>query len=479
MKESVVSEERREGRSLSFLAQSAYALGNFGVAFSPTIVAAWLGYFFYGQEVDGKPLVYLAPATFSAIWFATQFLNAFTDPVVGFLSDHTRSRFGRRRPWILIGAPLLGLCFFFLWTPATREPSLANAAILFFSLLGFWLFFTVVVAPYLALLPEITPFDNERVRISTFMGIHEVLGTAAGNILPPVFAGAFASGALFLTDGYQVTGLLGALALMVCFLLAALSTRERYRPPEQQESAGRPVRAALREFASVFRNPAFLPYVLGAGFYRMAAATIVFVTPFVATKILGAYPATEGDLAILGTLGAVGESQAVDWELAAGYLMMLVLVGAALLFPLVSLLSRRMGKRALYILSLFWLGIVLILMSTLGLWPYLSPLEQALCLFALATFPLAVALVIIRPILADVIDTDEKLTGRRREGIYNGMEGLIQKTGAALGPGIAGLLFQFFGGSAQDNLGIRLATPLAGLCLLAAALAFTRYPIRK
>ncbi len=479
MTEPVPTEERREGQSLSFFAQSAYALGNFGVAFSPTIVAAWLGYFFYGQEDGGRPILYLAPATFSVIWFATQFLNAFTDPIVGYLSDSTRSRFGRRRPWILIGAPLLGLCFFFLWTPATGEPSLANAIILFFSLFGFWLFFTVVVAPYLALLPEITPYDNERVRISAFMGIHEVLGTAAGNILPPVFAGAFATGALFLTNGYQVTGLIGALTLMVCFMLAALFTRERYRPPEARPSGGRPVRDALREFASVFRNPAFLPYVLGAGFYRMAAATIVFVTPFVATKILGAYPATERDLTILGALGAVGEQGAVDWELAAGYLMMLVLLGAALLFPLVSLLSRRMGKRALYILSLTWLGIVLILMSTLGLWPVLSPLSQALVLFALATFPLAIALVIIRPILADVIDADEKLTGLRREGIYNGMEGLIQKTGAALGPGIAGLLFQLFGGTTQDNLGIRLATPLAGLCLLAAALAFTRYPIRK
>ncbi|HSA21893.1 MAG TPA: MFS transporter, partial [Myxococcota bacterium] len=235
---------------------------------------------------------------------------------------------------------------------------------------------------------------------------------------------------------------------------------------------------ALREFGSTFRNPAFPAYVIGVGFYRMAIATIVFIAPFLTTKVLAARPASPAELAFLGALGAVGDAGAVDWEMAAGYLMMLVLVGAALCFPLVSFLARRAGKRVVFITALFWLGLVLVAMATIGLWPWPSPVFQALVLFGLAAFPVAIALVVMRPILADVIDADERLTGQRREGTYNGMEGLIMKVAAGLGPLLAGLLFSWLGAEPGHDLGLRLCGPLSGACLLAAGYAFTRYPIR-
>jgi Na+/melibiose symporter-like transporter len=236
---------------------------------------------------------------------------------------------------------------------------------------------------------------------------------------------------------------------------------------------------ALKEFGSVFRNKAFPPYVIGVGFYRVAIATTVFITPFVSTKVLGSYPVTQSDISLLHALGGLRENGTPDWELAAGYMMMIVLVGAAALFPLVSWLVRKTGKRLLYVLSLAWLGLTLMLMSTLGWWPFLSPIFQAIILYVLASFPVAVALVVIRPILADIIDADEELTNRRREGVYNGMEGLILKIGAGIGPLGAGLVFSAFGSTPTHNLGIRLCGPLAGLCLIAAAFSFTRYPIKQ
>ena len=98
-------------------------------------------------------------------------------------------------------------------------------------------------------------------------------------------------------------------------------------------------------------------------------------------------------------------------------------------------------------LALAWLGLVLGLMSAIGLLPFWSPFAQALFMFGLAAVPVAIALVVTRPLLADVIDADEKLTGLRREGVYNGMEGLIMKVAAGLGLLIAGLIFAIFGAS--------------------------------
>ncbi len=474
--------QARRGRQLAWWRQILYAAGNFGVAFSPTVVAAWLGYFYCGQETEaGEPRLYLSTATFGTIWLLCNVLNGPTDPIVGYLSDRSRSRWGRRKPWVIIGAPLLALSFFFLWTPATEGPSLANAAILFAALFGFWFFFTVVVAPYLSLLPEITPYDDERVRISAYMGVYEVVGTAAGNLVPPLFAGLFASGLFLLGSGYQVMGLLVGALLVVFFLVSTLAVRESYQPPpDEDDGAGRSaVGRAMREFGSTFRNKPFVPYVIGIGFYRMAVATTVFIAPFIATKVIAAYPSQPFDLDLLGALGAVEDSGRVNWELAAGYMMMLVLGGAALFFPLTSWLANRLGKRSLFIVALSWFGVIMLAMASIGWWPLPSPLLQAMSLFLLAAVPVSIALVVGRPLLADVIDADEVLTGRRREGVYNGMEGLIMKVAAGVGPAIAGLLFGLFGQTSGDNLGIRLCGPLAGVCLLAAALAFSRYPIRK
>jgi len=311
------------------------------------------------------------------------------------------------------------------------------------------------------------------------MGGFEVLGTIAGNLLPPLFAAFFAGGLLFLTSGFQAMAFCAGMTLMLAFTLSVAFVKETYTPPSQAVSGGaQPVIRAMKEFGSTFRNMAFRPYVVGVGFYRMAVATVVFIAPFIATKIIGSYQAGEADVAVLGALGAMHEA-GPNWELAAGYLMMLVMVGAALFFPLISWLAGKLGKRSLFITALLWLGVIMVMMGTIGTWPFFTPLFQAVALFLFAAFPVAIALVVIRPMLADVIDADEKLTGLRREGVYNGMEGLIMKVAAGLGPLIAGLVFSAFGSSTGENLGVRICGPIAGLCLIASAAAFMRYPIKK
>jgi len=479
-------ERDKEEFRLGLFRQLAYSLGNFGVSFSPAVVAAWLGYFYYGQEgADGRPLVYITTAAFGTIWFLCNALNGPTDPIVGYLSDKLRSPYGRRKPFVLIGAPILALSFFFMWTPVTSTPSTANNALLFISLFGFWFFFTVVVGPYLSLLPEITPINNERVRISAFMGIFEVLGNIGGNLVPPLLASALAGGIWFLENGYQTMALAAGILLILFFWISVLSVKETYEPPMETREAGQDgsgilagMKKAFKEFGTTFNNPAFKPYLICVGFYRLAIATVVFIAPFITTKVLASYETSAADISLLGFLGAV-DGQKIDWALTAGYMMMLVLVGGALFFPLVSYLADNLGKKLLFIIALSWFGIILILMAFIGYSPFLSPLMQAGLLFMLSAFPVSIALVVIRPLLADVIDADEGITGKRREGVYNGMEGLIMKISAGLGPMIAGFLFAAFGNTPGNDLGIRLCGPVAGVSLLVAAYAFTRYPIEK
>lgn len=469
----------KRGRALSLGQQLSYAAGNFPVGFGPTVVSAWLAYYFYGRvTAEGEPIVLVGALAFGTITLLCNVFNAFTDPAVGYLSDGTRSRFGRRRPWVIGGAPLLAVSFFFLWTPVTGNASWANQAVLFGALLSFWFAFTVVVAPYLSLLPEITPYDDERVRISAFMGLFEILGTVLGSALWPVLTGLCAGGLLFLATGEQVVALLSGIAIVALLVLSAGAVRESYQPPAIERS-GSTMRRVFAELWSTFRNRPFIPYVIGVGFYRMAVATTVFIAPFLAAKVIAAYPPTVAEQRFLGALGSLDDGGSVNWEAAAGLMMALVLLGAALFFPLTSWLAARFGKRKLFIVALAWFGFDMMAMAAIGELPLLSPLFQGLLLFLLAAFPVSIAMVVMRPLLADVIDADEPLSGRRREGVYNGMEGFIMKVAAGLGPMLGGVLFTTLGHTVDDNWGVRACGPLAGICLLAAAAAFTRYPIRK
>jgi MFS family permease len=264
-------------------------------------------------------------------------------------------------------------------------------------------------------------------------------------------------------------------------MLAAGFTREVYQAPASSpEPEGRLVGQAVREWLSVFQNPAFRPYLVGVFFYRMAFITVVFITPFIAAQVIGSYPLSDADLGFLRILpGVIGESAKPDWSQAAAYLMMAVMIGAMIFFPLVDWLALKTGKRFLFVLALAWMGVIMILTATLGHWPFFTPFFQGLTLFVLASFPIAVAMILIRPLLADVIDTDANLTGRRREGLYNGMEGFIMKIAAGLGPLLATLLFDLFGKTQANNLGIRICGLVGGACLLVAAFTFTRYPIKK
>ena len=275
---------------------------------------------------------------------------------------------------------------------------------------------------------------------------------------------------------------IGAIFIVFFFLICILFVKESYKPPQESEEDKKKgiVKKAMGEFGSTFKNPAFRPYLVGVFFYRMSIMIILTITPFIATKILAAYPATETDMSFLSILPqVVGENGVINWEPVAGYMMMLVLGGAVILFIPVSLLTGWLGKRILFIISLVWLGLIMILMSTIGMWSFTTPLYQAITLFQSAAGPVAIALVVMRPLLADVIDEDEKLTNKRREGVYNGMEGLIMKFAAGLGPLLVGIIFSAFGNTLENPTGIIICGPVSGVCLLAAAYAFTRYPIKK
>ncbi|MBZ0272121.1 MFS transporter [bacterium] len=490
--------DHENGRKLSFAEMFTYSFGELGVSLSPAIVAGWLIYFYTGRMADagsaavpmtGIVLTQQAPMFLVSAW-GIAFLGLFgrlvdsiADPLVGYYSDKWRFKRGRRIPWVLWGTPLLALFSILIWMPPESGgigtvwfnvgPLAVTPNFLWiaFMLSGFWFFYTVVVAPYLALLPEITPFNRERIRVSEAMAYQDVVAMVIGTIglgaILEAFGAGLTIGPITLDNGYEVAGIILAVIFTLCFFISISLVRET----EWSASKAVPFKF-LQAMIESIKNPAFPPYVISVSFLRLGIDIVVALIPFMVINVMG-----------------FGEGLA-------GGLQGVIVIAAAVLFPLVSKLAARHGKKKIFSIGLAGFGFGLVMLSSFYHAPFIgwivsfvaslfgAPLSNSWIMFAhclgvmfLISFPIATALVLPRPIYADVMDHDEKLTGYRREAMYNGMEGLITKFAAGMAAFIVPLLNQYLGITAERPWGGVAGGLIGGVMLFLAWWAFKYYRI--
>ena len=424
-----------------------YASGSLGANITFQAVATWL-FFYYSPPEDAEHAALVPIGIVGAILVAGRIIEAVDDPLIGYWSDVTRSRWGRRLPFIIFGTPVLAVTFFLLWTPPVGHESLWNGLYLFVLLEAFFLANTLVGGPYEALLPEIASSSRERVSISVWKVLFGAIG--AGLVL-------LLGGPLIAAWGFAGMGLFMASATFVSRYLPVLGVRGRIRQ-EVAASSFTFVRAVRETLAnSQFR--AFLPtFVL----FTAAQVMLTQWLPFYVDVVLGD---TVVRLPLLPELDETGEKVAL---LAA--LTFLPLLGSV---PLMSWLAARTSKRRVYGLSMLVCGLSFPLLFFVGFLPGIPKLAQSLVLVPLGV-PLAGLFVFPNALLADIIDFDEQRTGERREAIYYGMQATLQKAGLGLAAGVFALVLAVFGRSVDDPLGIRLIGPAAGACALAGYAVFAR-----
>jgi len=429
-----------------------YAIGEMGVTMAPQVVIGWLLYFYSPPVEEGK-VSYVPLVALGLLSALGRLSEGFSNPFVGHLSDTLRSAWGRRIPFMVFGAPILSLSFILMWFPLTNGPSLANTIYLGTLLVVFWFAYASTVAPYLSLLPEITPYSQERVVLSSWMALSDVIGLVMGSVLVGALIVNFKSGitllGIHIGDGYKMVALLFGFLTLLCFYAVVATIRETKHSKRKEVPF-----SFLRSGWECLKNFSFLPFVFAGSCYRLSLDMVVMAIPYAVVVIMKS------------TEAMAGATQGV------------IVIMAAVFFPLVNYLTEKHGKRYIYLVSFIGMGIIMCLLPTLGHWPIFSPLVQGFILFGLSAFPVSIYLVIYRPLLADVIDHDEKLTGYRREAMYNGMEGLITRFAAALAPILLTTIFSKYGNTPQHSLGIVLVGPVAGLVTFLGFLSFLKYPFR-
>ncbi len=318
-------------------------------------------------------------------------MDALTDPLMGWITDSTRSRWGRRRPWILIGAPLAALSFFLMFSPPAELSGMNAAAWFATTYVCYYIFHTVYIIPHYGLGPELTLDYNER---SLLFGIREgfvVLGTLVAAVAPPLFI-AYTGGE---REGYSGFAALLAALLVLLYVNLVVQVRERAdfiaRPPN-------PLVPGLRR---VMRNRAFRILLL------------VYLT----SSISGAIPGLMMPYFVKYVLQPENPNIWLAVYLATYF-------GAGFLFlPMWVLLARRFEKKPVWLVSFFPSITGSLLLFTMGegdILPTFLVLLWAGSAFGAGLF--------LGPAMqADVIDYDELYTGRRREAQFGALWSIMTK----------------------------------------------------
>lgn len=398
----------------------------------------WLLYY-YAPPSDAHLPTLLPSLAVGALLLVGGVIAALDDAIVGYFSDRTRSRFGRRIPYIVLGAPLWSIFFVLLFTP---PPDAGNATTAVYLLLVFEavsLFSSVVVTPYEALLPEMASSSRERVSLEAIKVYLGVAGTAIGLVL---------SSALVHTVGFKAMALAIAALALVCQYVAIGGVWERATRSRIPAEIG--FWAALR---ATFRHRAFRVLLPTVVLFGLAFQLLQTDIPFYVHAVVGKH----------------------SW-LGATVLLVVAIASALVCVPLFARLGRRTSKRHAYRLSMLAAAATFPLLGVAGLLPGIPATVQLLVAVALVGAPIGAHFLFPVPLTADVIDDDSATTALRREATYLGASSFAQRAALAVAPLLV-VLLRLLGDTQGHTLGVRLVGPLAGVILLAAYLCFRPYDL--
>jgi len=388
-------------------------------------------------------------AVLGYILFSVRIFDAITDPTIGYISDRTRTRFGRRRPYIGVGSILVAVAMFFLFNPPAAS-TLMETVWFGIAIYLLFLFWTAVVVPFESLGPEITYDYHERTALFGLRDGFLIAGTLAAASSPAAVQWLFN----LTPDAAGERAKFFWIAVIYAPLLIGTCWWCVFAVKEKQISVAPQTSGLWRNLRQVGHNRPFVillvAYTVSAIGNNLPATLILFYVEYV-----------------------------LQSELADAFLMLYFVTGIIFL-PAWVLISRRTGKKAAWIASM-----AINTGAFLGVF-FLGPGDATIygILVFLSGIGFGATLAIPSAIQADVIDYDELLTGKRREGQYIGLWSISKKFAAAIGIGLGLSMLGMAGYTpnaaqpAEVQMTLRVLYALVpSLCNIVAIIIAFAYPI--
>lgn len=398
---------------------------------TPTKIAYGFGAVAYGIKDNGfsvfllifyNQVVGLPAALVGLMLLIALLLDALIDPAVGHMSDRTRSRWGRRHPWLYASAIPIALSWYFLWTPPeSGEPWMQ---------LGYLLLFATLVrmsvslneVPSIALAPEMTGDYHERTAV---LGWRYLFGWTGGLLILAAGYGIFRlneAGNMTFAN-YRDYALAGALIMLVAVIVSAVGTHRRYARP----LPGEPHQPTLREMAACLN---FRPFqlLLLAGFFAFANQGVTFAL----TNYL------------LGYVWRLGTTEQVLYAFS-------LFGGVALALVVSRWAGRRYGKpRAAIRLAIVMtlVGMIPYVLFLTDMLPVLTPMQTLgfiLPFITIATAASIAVMITAASMMADVTTASFQITGRRQEGVFYAGYFFMQKCVTGVGIFLSGQILGLIG----------------------------------
>ncbi len=412
-----------------------YGIGDTGFSLTSTLIGAY--FLLFLTDVVG-----LRPAFAGAAIMVAQQWDWINDPIVGYLSDRTRSKWGRRRPFLLFGFLPFGIVFALMWW----KPPIASQGWLAAYYAGIYVLYdtvaTLVYMPYFALTPELTLDYDERTSLTTYRMAFSILGGLVAFTLPWMIIGAFRPEN---ADRVWLNGMIFAAISALPLLCVFFGTRERQEFHLEE-------RPALREsLQAAIKNR---PFLLGMG---------IFLLTWMAVDVIQAV------LLYFVRYWLHMEAQSDT-------IFAVIFVTALVVLPFWEWASRHTNKRQAYVMGISFWAAVQIVLVLLG--PN-TPVMAILFLAGLAGIGVAAAHVLPWAMIPDTVEWDEWQTGQRHEGMFYSLIMLIQKGATGLALFLIGLGLEWAGyipnaewQSATALTAIRVMTGPVPALLLCGGIAF-------
>jgi len=348
-------------------------------------------------------IVGLSPARAGLILIIGKSWDAISDPIMGYLSDHTKTKYGRRRIYFLIAIIPIAISFILLWAPVNFS---SNRLLFYYYLFAYIFFstvFTMVMVPYSALNAEISENYKTRTKLSTSRMLFSQFSALLAGVLPKIIINQFP----IEKQGYFIMSIIFAILYALPWIIVFKGTWEL-----PYKNLNKSKRLNLNSFKTVFVNKSFRIHI---GMYLSAYVAMDFLMALF-IYFLNYY---------------------LQKENLFPYTMLALLLSQIIMLPIYMKISNKYGKGKAYRIGLSIWGSAMIFSFLL------SPSSSILSIIIISIFMgigLSAGVMVPWAVLPSIADIDELISKEKRTGIYSGLMTLIRKLAQAIALWITGLL---------------------------------------
>lgn len=368
------------------------------------------------------------PESWALLFFLPRIFDAFTDPIMGFISDNTKSKWGRRRQYVFAGAILMGISFIMMWQLYRADGLDYNFTYFLMWSLAFYLGLTIFSVPYVAMGYEMSKDFHERTDI---MAMAQWIGQWAWVIAPWFWVimydpAWFESADVAARDLAIWVGIACAICAMVpaIFIKSKSTLDDDSLIPLNIKNLGKSLVGLAKGFKAAFSSKPFIKLCVATFFVFNAFNTVAAFSFFIIVYHLFSGDAAAAGIwpTLFGCLGALGTTFMV--------------------IPIVTKMSKKLGKKKAFIVSQ-----TISIIGYLMLWFLFVPGKPYLFIIALPFFSFGIGglFVLMMSMTADVIDLDELKNGIRREGVFGAIYWWMVKFGFAIAGLGSGYIMAYVG----------------------------------